>query len=82
MGELKEEVRKRLQIAGRCTERDHMQLKELLLQHNGVFALDDQELGETDIVTHSIDTSNAKPVQALPKRFPYALRKELVIYST
>ena len=47
------------------------------MQHNGVFALDDQELGETDLVTHSIDTGNAKPVQTLPRRLPYALRKEL-----
>ena len=47
------------------------------MQHDGVFALDDQELGETDLVTHSIDTGNAKPVQTLPRRLPYALRKEL-----
>ena len=47
------------------------------MQHNGVFALDDQELGETDLVTHSIDTGNAKSVQTLPRRLLYALRKEL-----
>ena len=47
------------------------------MQHNGVFTLDDQELGETDLVTHSIDTGNAKPVQTLPKKLPYALSKEL-----
>ena len=76
-GERKEELRKRLQISGSCTEEDRKQLEELLLQHNGVFALDDQELGETDLVTHSIDTGNAKPVQTLPRRLPYALRKEL-----
>ena len=72
LGERKEELRKRLQISGSCTEEDHMQLEELLLQHNGVFALDDQELGETDLVTHSIDTGNAKPMQTLPRRLPYA----------
>ena len=42
-----------------------------------MFALNDQELGETDLVTHSIDTDNAKPVQTLPRRLPYGLRKEL-----
>ena len=77
LGERKEELRKRLQISGSCTEEDRKQLEELLSQHNGVFALDDQELGETDLVTHSIDTGNAKPVQTLPRRLPYALRKEL-----
>ena len=77
LGERKEELRRRLQIFDSCTEEDRKQLQELLLQHDGVFALDDQELGETDRVTHSIDTGNAKPVQTLPRRLPYALRKEL-----
>ena len=42
-----------------------------------MFALNDHELGETDLVTHSIDTGNARSVQTLPRRLPYALRKEL-----
>ena len=42
-----------------------------------MFALEDWELGETDLVTHSIETGNAKPVQILPRRLPYALHKEL-----
>ena len=69
--EQEKELRKRLQIAGSCTEEDHKQSEELLLQNNGVFVLGDQELGETDLVTHSINTGNAKPVQTLPSRLPY-----------
>ena len=36
LGEQKEELRKRLQISGSCTEEDHKQSEELLLQLNGV----------------------------------------------
>ena len=75
--ERKEELKKRLQITTFCSEEERKQLESLLLEHNGVFALEDQELGETDLVTHSIETGNAKPVQTLPRRLPYALCKEL-----
>ena len=75
--ERKNELKSELQIAANCSEEDQKQLESLLLEYLDVFALDDQELGETDLVTHSIDTGNAKPVQTLPRRLPYALRKEL-----
>ena len=42
-----------------------------------MFALDDSELGETDVVTNSIDTGNAPPVRINPRRLSYVLRKEL-----
>ena len=42
-----EELKKRLQIATNCAEEDRKQLEGLLLEHNGVFALDDKELGES-----------------------------------
>ena len=75
--ERKVRLKKMLQIANNCSDEDRKQLESMLLEHNNVFALDDQELGETDMVTHSIDTGSAKPVQTLPRRLPYALRKEL-----
>ena len=74
--ERKEELKKRLQITTFCFEEERKQLESLLLEHNGVFT-QDRELGDTDLVTHSIETGNAKPVQTLPRRLPYALRKEL-----
>ena len=77
-----EELKKRLQIATNCSEEDRKQLEGLLLEHNSVFALDDKELGETDLVAHSIDTGSAKPVQTLARRLPYALRKELEVELT
>ena len=75
--ERKEELKKRLQIATSCSEEDRKQLENLLLEHSNVFALDDKELGETDLVTHNINTGSAKPVQTLPRRLPYVLRQEL-----
>ena len=50
---------------------------KLLLAHTEVFALSDYELGETDLVTHGIDTGNSPPVKALPCRLPCVLRQEL-----
>ena len=46
---------------------------------NETFALSDEELGETDIVKHSIDTSGAKPVKEAARRLPYALRQQLKV---
>ena len=51
----------------------------LLLEKNETFALSDEELGETDIVKHSMDTSGAKPVKEEARRLPYALRQQLEV---
>ena len=48
-----------------------------LLEKNEVFALCDEELGETDTVKHFIDTSGAKPVKEAARRLLYALRQQL-----
>ena len=47
------------------------------MELNEAFALNDSELGETDLITHNIDTGRARPVQTAPRRLPYALHKEL-----
>ena len=52
-------------------------MEQMLLAQSDVFALCDEELGETDLVSHSIDTGDSKPVKAFPHRLPYALRAEL-----
>ena len=56
---------------------DKQKLEQVLLYYSDVFALADEELGETNLVTHHIDTGDAKPVKALPRRLLYAVRKEL-----
>ena len=42
-----------------------------------VFALDDQELGKVKGVEHVIDTGDNQPICQLPRRVPFALRKEI-----
>ena len=42
-----------------------------------IFSLSDEELEETDLVSHIIDTGDAKLIKTLPCRLPYALRAEL-----
>ena len=76
-GDRKDELRKQLCIGepGNSTEQD--KLLNVLLEHNEAFALNDLELGETDIVQHSINTAGAPPVKTFPRRIPYTLRKEL-----
>ena len=64
-------------MASQNTDGERKQLEELLLGMSDVFALQDGELGETDMVTHTIDTGSAKPVQTSPRRLPYMLRHEL-----
>ena len=48
----------------------------LLMKHNS-FPMKDSELGENDVVEHSIDTNSARPTKTFARRLPYALRKEL-----
>ena len=40
-------------------------LMDILTQHADVFSQSDDDLGTTDIVTHSIDTGDAKPILSL-----------------
>ena len=46
-----------------------------------MFALSDEELGETDLVEHQIEMSEHKPFKVFPRRLPYALREELEVES-
>ena len=72
-----EQLQQQIKISDRCSETERQQLLECLLGKSEVFALSDEELGETNVVEHSIDTSMAKPVKEPPRRLPYALRKQL-----
>ena len=72
-----QELSGQLKFGNACNKKGKSKLKELLLQYHDIFALCDKELGETDIVTHSIDTGTSPPVKSTPRRLPYALRKEL-----
>ena len=53
------------------------QLKDLLLESPDLFALDPSELGSTDVVRHTIDTGNSKPIHQQARRMPFALRPKV-----
>ena len=71
------ELKPQLVIGDVCSEEERMKFTELLLIKRNSFAMEDSELGETDVVEHSIDTNGARPTKTFARRLPYALRKEL-----
>ena len=52
-------------------------LASVLKTYSDVFALNDEELGTTSVVEHSIDTGDAEPVRQYARRVPYAMRDKL-----
>ena len=52
-----------------------LRLKELLLEFVGVFAVDDDDLGRTALVKHTINVGDAKPVKQAPRRQAIAKRQ-------
>ena len=72
---------KALQAVGSNSESvqdtDCLKLKDLLTEYQHVFALDNSELGSTDLVEHLIDTGDSKPIHQHPRRIPFALREKV-----
>ena len=52
------------------------QIHSLLLKHKNVFSKDDYDLGHTNMVFHTIDTGNAKPIKQPPIQVPIAFAGE------
>ena len=71
-----DQLQQQIKISDHCSEAEKHQLLNCLLERNEVFALSDEEFGETDVVEDAIDASAAKPVKQPPRRLPYALRKQ------
>ena len=65
-------------VAG-LTESQGDQLKSLFLEYADVFAKSPDDLGETDIVQHEINTGSAKPIKLPPRRVPLAFQGEETI---
>lgn len=53
------------------------ELQILLSSYADVFALDLSELGTTDMVTHSIETGDHRPIRQPVRRTPFALREKV-----
>ena len=77
--ERKTQLKEQLQIGDNCTVEDQDTLRQLLLDRHQVFALTEEELGETDLVEHHniIEMTDHKPIKVFPCRLPYALQAEL-----
>ena len=54
-----------------------MALREILKDHVDVFSHSEYDLGKTSIITHRIDTGDAKPVRQPLRRFPPAHREAI-----
>ena len=66
-----------MRIGDAATGKAKEELIHVLAQLSKAFALSDDELGETCVVEHSINTKGALPVSTNPRRIPYSLRAEL-----
>ena len=53
------------------------QLQAAIYEFSDVFAVDDTELGCTDLVQHSIDTGNHPPIRQQPYRTPVVRRQKM-----
>ena len=47
----------------------------IVVRIHDVFSVDDDDLGRTSLVKHSIDVGNARPIKLAPRRLPYAKRE-------
>ena len=52
-----DQLQQQIQISDHCSNDERCQLLNCLLEQNDVFALSDDELGETNVVEHSINMS-------------------------
>ena len=57
---------------------DHQRtLKDLLVKHSDIFALNPTELGKTELMSHHIDTGDHPPTRQPLRRTPFSLRKRI-----
>ena len=77
--ERQRKLRAQLDFSGvRMSEREVETLKEFVSRFDSVFAVDDAELGRTEMAQHVIDTQGSLPIYQRARREPFALRSEVV----
>ena len=54
-------------------------LSKQLSEFCTVFAKDDDDLGRTNLIKHTVKTGNAAPIRVPPRRLPFQLRQEIDI---
>ena len=58
--------------ADRLTVEQRSMVRELLCKYESAFAMSKEDLGETDLEMHKIDTGDARPIKQAPHRMPFA----------
>ncbi|MCG8032936.1 MAG: DDE-type integrase/transposase/recombinase, partial [Candidatus Thiodiazotropha taylori] len=51
-------------------------LKETLMSYQDVFAMNDEDMGFTDIIKHQIDTNESRPIKQRMRRLPHQMAEE------
>ena len=75
--ERRKELETRLEISKGCLPEERKALIQLMILKHSVFALTEKELGQTDLVEHSIAMNDSIPIRTTPRRLSYALRNKL-----
>ena len=75
--EWEQELEARLNIGKDCSPNERKAPVQLMNSKHGVFALSDEQLGQTDLVEHSIQMSDLTSMRTPSRRLQYALRNEL-----
>ena len=73
----RKKLQRQLVFGDGCPEDERQRVIDCLMSVEQVFALSDDELGETELVEHCIDTGGSKPVRTSPRRFPCSLDQNL-----
>ena len=55
-------------------QEDKAKLRKVLLQYSDIF---EDTLGQTSVLSHTIDTGDSPPIKQRPRRLPYAHREEV-----
>ena len=58
------------------SEEQKRKIHNLFLDHQNVFAKDEFDIGRTNLVEHTIDTGDSRPVKQPPRRMPLAFAGE------
>ena len=62
---------------GTLTDEQFQRLKGLIGENSDVFALQDSELGHTNLVEHKVDTGDHPPIKQPVRRIPFVYRDKI-----
>lgn len=60
---------------GTLTDNQFSSLKKLIAEHADVFALDNSELGHSELVQHHVDTGESPPIKQPARIIPFVTEK-------